>query len=85
MSGLESALLSQCMEMTKELIMAKQKVSINIRVGSEFCFEFCNMEKQSLDVKKKLTPSQMKRNLLTRHKFDQKKTDDTKGDLLSEI
>ena len=52
-------LLSQCLEITKQLIALNQKAAINIRIGNEFEFSFNNQE---IGERKK-SPSQVKRNL----------------------
>ena len=39
-----SELLSQCLEITKQLIALNQKAAINIRIGNEFEFSFNNQE-----------------------------------------
>ena len=53
-----SELLSQCLEITKQLIALNQKAAI-IRIGNEFEFSFNNQE---IGERKK-SPSQVKRNL----------------------
>ena len=55
------ALLSQCLDITKQLISAKQRATINIRIGSEFNFSFCNKEEPVSAQKKRTSPSQKKR------------------------
>ena len=52
-------LLSQCLEITKQLITLNQKAAINIRIGSDFVFSFNNQETSE----RKKSPSQIKRNL----------------------
>ena len=54
-----SELLSQCLEITKQLIALNQKAAINIRIGNEFEFSFNNQEMGE----RKKSPSQVKRNL----------------------
>ena len=54
-----SELLSQCLEITKQLIALNQKAAINIRIGSDFVFSFNNQETSE----RKKSPSQIKRNL----------------------
>ena len=52
-------LLSQCLDITKQLITLNQKAAINIRIGSDFVFSFNNQETSE----RKKSPSQIKRNL----------------------
>ena len=52
-------LLSQCLEITKQLITLNQKAAINIRIGSDIVFSFNNQETSE----RKKSPSQIKRNL----------------------
>ena len=54
-----SELLSQCLDITKQLITLNQKAAINIRIGNEFEFSFNNQEMSE----RKKSPSQVKRNL----------------------
>ena len=86
MSEMTSIILSQCMAMAQELTKTKQKAYINIRIWNEFHFEYSNQESEELYSKKRLSPSQMKRNLARRKNFEEKKiaddkTDDVKGDI----
>ena len=55
-----SELLSQCLDITKQLITLNQKAVINIKIGSEFIYSFNNQDTNEM---KKKSPSQMKRNL----------------------
>ena len=65
-------LLSQCLEITKQLITLNQKAAINIRIGSEFIFSFNNQEISE----KKKSPSQIKRNLERNETFKNMKKRD---------
>ena len=59
--SVSSELLSQCLDITKQLISLNQKAAINIRIGSEFSFNFNNQDHETSEKKK--SPSQIKRNL----------------------
>jgi hypothetical protein len=65
-----SDLLSQCVEMTHQLIKTKQRATIDIRIGSDFKYQFCNQEDEGFEQKKKLSPSQRKRNFLRKSEFE---------------
>ena len=54
-----SELLSQCLDLTKQLISLNQKAAINIKIGSDFNFSFNNQEISE----RKKSLSQLKRNL----------------------
>ena len=76
-----SELLSQCVDMTHQLIKTKQRATIDIRIGNEFKFQFCNQEDEAFVHKKKLSPSQRKRNSLRKSEFDnQKRVEKTSDD-----
>ena len=60
-------LLSQCLDVTKQLIALDKKAAINIRIGNEFVFSFNNQETFS---ERKKSPSQTKRNLLRKAAFE---------------
>ena len=60
-------LLSQCLDVTKQLIALDKKAAINIRIGNDFVFSFNNQE--TFDEKKK-SPSQIKRNFLRKAAFE---------------
>ena len=51
--------LSQCLDLTKQLISLNQKAAINIKIGTDFIFSFNNQEISE----RKKSPSQLKRNL----------------------
>ena len=68
-----SDLLSQCVEMTHQLVKTKQKATINIKIGIEFQFQFCNQEDEEFPVRKRLSPSQRKRNWNRRSEFEEKR------------
>jgi hypothetical protein len=53
-----NSLLSQCVEMTHQLIRNKQMATINIRIGRNFYFEFSNQENEAFSQEKKLFPSE---------------------------
>ena len=73
-----SELLSQCLDIAKQLVSLNQKASINIRLGSDFVFSFNNQEIIS---EKKKSPSQMKRNFERNETFKnmKKETFETKN------
>ena len=48
----ENLLLEKCLEITKHVIENDQRVFINIKIGSSFCFTFNNQEPNE-DLKKK--------------------------------
>ena len=60
-------LLSQCLDVTKQLIALDKKATINIRIGNDFVFSFNNQE--TFDERKK-SPSQIKRNFLRKAAFE---------------
>ena len=76
-----STLLSQCLEITQQLIKNKQSATINIRVGEDFIYHFSNQE-SSIIHKKKFSPSQRKRNEERKQKFEQKRVNDEKSDII---
>ena len=43
--------------------LVKNSRTISTRIGNDFQFKFCNWEDEAFVVKKKLSPSQMKRNI----------------------
>ena len=65
-----SDLLSQCVDMTHQLIKTKQRATIDIRIGSEFKFQFSSQEDEAFANKKKLSPSQRKRNSIRKSEFE---------------
>ena len=46
---------------------------ISIRISNNFQFQFCNQEDEAFVVKKKLSPSQIKRNFNRKSEFEKKK------------
>ena len=66
-------ILAQCLDMTTLVIKTKQKAIINIRIGSDFNFEFNNMEQNVFQPKKRQSPSQAKRNFERKVKFEQQR------------
>ena len=71
-----SVLLSQCVDLTHQLIKTKM---IDIRIGSEFKFHFCSQEDE-IFARKKLSPSQRKRNSLRMSEFEHLKQDERTSD-----
>ena len=73
-----SELLSQCLDITKQLVSLNQKASINIRLGSDFVFSFNNQE---IINDRKKSPSQIKRNFERNETFKnmKKETFETKN------
>ena len=57
-----NALLVQCLDIIKQLISSKQKATIDIKIGSDFSFEFCNKDETSPLETRKQSPSQRRRN-----------------------
>ena len=77
-----SELLSQCLDLAKQLITLDQKASINVRLGSDFVFSFNNQENIS---ERKKSPSQIKRNFERKETFKnnmKKETIETKENTL---
>ena len=76
--SVQSELLSQLLDITKQLVSLNQKASINIRLGSDFVFSFNNQE---INSEKKKSPSQMKRNFERNETFKnmKKETFETKN------
>ena len=69
-----TAFLAQCLEMTTLVINLKQKATINIMIGNEIKFEFCNRSDLETNMKKKKpSPSQMQRNLQRKMQFEHRK------------
>ena len=73
-----SELLSQCLDIAKQLVSLNQKASINIRLGSDFVFSFNNQE---IINDRKKSPSQIKRNFERNETFKnmKKETFETKN------
>ena len=67
------AMLAQCLDMRTLMIKTKQKAIINIRIGSDFNFQFNNMEQIVFEPKKKQLPNQVKRNFERKVKFEQQR------------
>ena len=67
------AMLAQCLDMRTLMIKTKQKAIINIRIGSDFNFQFNNMEQTVFEPKKKQLPNQVKRNFERKVKFEQQR------------
>ena len=80
--SVHSELLSQCLEITKQMINLNQKASINIRLGSDFVFSFNNQE---INSEKKKSPSQMKRNFERNETFKNMKKETFETKNLEEI
>ena len=76
--SMPSELLSQCLDITKQLVSLNQKASINIRLGSDFVFSFNNQE---IVNERKKSPSQIKRNFERNETFKnmKKETFETKN------
>ena len=79
--SIPSELLSQCLDLAKQLITLDQKASINVRLGSDFVFSFNNQENIS---ERKKSPSQIKRNFERKETFKnmKKETIETKENTL---
>ena len=76
--SVQSELLSQLLDITKQLVSLNQKASINIRLGSDFVFSFNNQE---IINDRKKSPSQIKRNFERNETFKnmKKETFETKN------
>ena len=72
---MENELLSMCLEMAKHIVNKKQNTTIIVKVGKEFCFDFSNKNDH---VKKKISPSQTKRNRERNEKFQKTKYNEEK-------
>ena len=70
-------LLSQCLDITKQLISLDQKAAINIKIGNEFVFSFSNQETLS---ERKKSPSQIKRNLERKATFENMKKENIQNE-----
>ena len=84
MAGSESVLLTQCLSMVNELVTLKIHASLNVKIGDNFNFEFSSHNSEN--GKKKLSPSQVRRNLkhmqsvmMNNNEFDVK-TEDKQAD-----
>ena len=64
------AMLAQCLDMRTLMIKTKQKAIINIRIGSDFNFQFNNMEQTVFQPKKRQSPFQVKRNFKRKVNFE---------------
>ena len=71
-----SDLLTQCVEMTHQLVKTKQKANINIRVGSDFHYQLCSQAEEAFATGRKVSPSQRKRNNIRRSEFEKKRLDE---------
>ena len=60
---MENELLLMCLDLAKHIVNNKQNTTIIVKVGKEFSFDFINKNEH---VKKKISPSQNKRNMESR-------------------
>ena len=67
-----SELLSQCVDLAKQLMSKNHIASINILIGQDCNFEFFNQEQLSSSSYKNKSPSQIKRNLERKESYDLK-------------
>ena len=65
-----SLLLTQCLDMTKQLMKPNQQVTISIMIGSDFKFEFSNQDQSVIEQKKKQSPSKRRRNVQRKEDYD---------------
>ena len=68
MAQSDCVLLTQCLVMVHQLVDSRQSLTISVRIGNEFSFDFSNQDSRAEIVRKKLSPSQMKRNQLRNFK-----------------
>ena len=69
--SVNNALLSQCLDIAKQLMSKNQRATINIMMGKDFSFEFSNQELAAYSHKNK-SPSQIKRSLERQECYDLK-------------
>ena len=67
------AVLAQYLEITALVIKMEQRATINISIGNNIKFEFCNKDGTMASTKRKVSPSQMKRNQERKLNYDRKK------------
>ena len=75
---MKNELLSQCLDLAKQLMKNNQKATINISVGTDFNFKFSNLEHASFTEKYK-SPSQKKRSLERKAQYDLKNLNNDKA------
>ena len=68
MAQSDCVLLTQCLAMVHQFVDSRQRLTISVRIGNEFSFDFSNQDSRAEIVRKKLSPSQMKRNQLRNFK-----------------
>ena len=73
-----SDLLVQCLEMTNQLMKTRMKATIDIKIGNDFNYHFSNQEDNAFLQRKKLSPSQKKRNFDRKVHYEEQKTLETK-------
>ena len=76
--SVKNELLSQCLDLAKQLMKNNQKATINISVGTDFNFKFSNLEHASFTEKYK-SPSQKKRSLERKAQYDLKNLNNFKA------
>ena len=73
MASLEMQLLDKCLNLVHGIIGLNQRLNVNVKIGDNFNFEFCNMEKGNINSLRKISPSQQRRNHLRKLNFEQNK------------
>ena len=68
----ETEALATCVNLVMDLARMEQKISISIKIGQDFHFDFCNQEKEVL-FQKRITPSRFRRNENRKIIYDQHK------------
>ena len=72
---MENELLLMCLDLAKHIVNNKQNTTIIVKVGKEFSFDFINKNEH---VKKKISPSQNKRNMERKERFQKTKVNEEK-------
>ena len=65
----ENNLVNQCIRLVSESLEKMQTISMNVKVGGHFCFEFSNHDFSIVNRKKNLSPSQKQRNYERKRNF----------------
>ena len=71
---MEAPLLTQCLDLTKQLLNSKETFTINIKLSAGFSFKFTNIQDQKIicprnNEPKKKSPSTIRRNAIRKQKF----------------
>ena len=76
--SVKNELLSQCLDLAKQLMKNNQKATINISVGTDFNFKFSNLEHARSFTEKYKSPIQKKRSLERKAQYDLKNLNNDK-------